>query len=531
MTSSQAEDSGPLVLRFSNDSSVLPEIVAGDKRGEFNFLLGDEQSNWRTSVPGYGFVRIKDVASGVDVVIYGTDSGVEYDMRVSPGADLQGVQVLAIGAESAQLQANGALEIRVDEVSYVQRPPVAYQVTDHGRVAVRASTIPLAGGNGFGFVVDEYDSELPLIIDPVVELGTHAGGGGADRISAIHSDAAGAIYLSGWTTSDDFDFFDIMNGVPGAVPERPDWDAFIAKLDPRAGVVTYFTYYGGSGDEKLFNSVLLDSGEVVLVGNTSSLDLPTVNPIQASCPNDCSTEIGFPNQDGDIANKSGFVAKLAADGASLIYSTYFGGGTGQGATNSYGDSYVSDVATDENGAVWITGWTGWDDFPVTAAIGANQCFQQVVPSFQAEGFVALIGSAGTLDYAACIPSEIDNNGHGEILPRAMARDSTGNIYVGGEVTAPPHGITLVNSYAYPGPSPGSFVARFNPNATDLLSSSNFGGTIYDLDVGLSGELVVAAEVSAGKRCRNSSARQCMAECRIRCRCRGGGPGSRRRSDS
>ena len=76
-----------------------------------------------------------------------------------------------------------------------------------------------------------------------------------------------------------------------------------------------------------------------------------------------------------------FVAKLSADGASLVYSTYLGG--------RFGDVYASGIAIDDAGHAYITGLTeDPEDFPVTA--GAYQTSSDGLY----DAFVAKLGVDG-----------------------------------------------------------------------------------------------------------------------------------------
>ena len=93
------------------------------------------------------------------------------------------------------------------------------------------------------------------------------------------------------------------------------FNAFLAKLSSDGSSLLYSTYFGGNGSD-MPSSVAVDkSGEMILAGYTSSTNLVTANAYQPSAL----------ANDGGLYGNYGFLTKFSADGASLVYSTYFGG--------------------------------------------------------------------------------------------------------------------------------------------------------------------------------------------------------------
>ncbi|MGA1866166.1 MAG: hypothetical protein ACMUFK_01720, partial [Thermoplasmatota archaeon] len=72
-------------LTFDGSNYVRPmgeeEIAA-----QYNYLIGEE-SNWHTHVPNYNMVSYDNVWDGIDVDYRYDDSGLKYDIILSPGAD------------------------------------------------------------------------------------------------------------------------------------------------------------------------------------------------------------------------------------------------------------------------------------------------------------------------------------------------------------------------------------------------------------------------------------------------------------
>ena len=122
------------------------------------------------------------------------------------------------------------------------------------------------------------------------------------KIRAIAVDSEGAVYVTGSTGSVDFPTRKPMQGSYGG----GDTDTFIAKVNSSGSALVYSTYLGGS-DRDPGRGIAVDSeGAVYVIGNTRSVDFPTLNPVQGS------------NAGGHDA----FIAKINASGSALIYSTY-----------------------------------------------------------------------------------------------------------------------------------------------------------------------------------------------------------------
>ena len=69
-------------------ANVSPRVVGLEElSGKSNYFLGNDLTKWRTDVPHYAKVRYQDVYPGVDLVYYGNQRQLEYDLIVAPGAD------------------------------------------------------------------------------------------------------------------------------------------------------------------------------------------------------------------------------------------------------------------------------------------------------------------------------------------------------------------------------------------------------------------------------------------------------------
>src|SRR5262249_44463852 len=131
---------------------------------------------------------------------------------------------------------------------------------------------------------------------------SYLGGSGDDQGTAITTDPAGNVYVTGVTTSSNFPTSAAAQGALGG-----RGDAFITKFSP-AGKLVYSTYLGGSAQDNATAIAVDPAGNAYVAGFTSSVNFPTKNPAQQSLK-------------GQV---NAFVAKLDPSG-SLVYSTYLGG--------------------------------------------------------------------------------------------------------------------------------------------------------------------------------------------------------------
>src|SRR5206468_5283341 len=113
---------------------------------------------------------------------------------------------------------------------------------------------------------------------------------------------------------------------------NPATDAFVAKINAAGTHFDYVTYLGGSANEEAFGIAVDAGGNAYVTGFTESADFPTTTGA-------FQTTIAIGGHDG-------FLAKLNATGAALVYSTYFGAFGTQG----------SSVAVDAGGSAYVAGF-------------------------------------------------------------------------------------------------------------------------------------------------------------------------------
>ena len=243
---------------------------------------------------------------------------------------------------------------------------------------------------------------------------TYIGGANWEKAGGIAVDSTGAAYVTGFTTSTNFP---VKNPLQAALGGKSD--AFLAKITPDGSALAYSTYFGGSGIENVaaisstvfppLGGIAVDAqGQAVIVGYTASTNLPVAHAVQAAISN----PFGFATPSPDA-----FVARFAADGASLVFATYLGG-------VSY--DWANAVALDSAGNVHVAGQTESFDFPVVAPFQAKPG-----SGSQYDAFAAKLAPDGSkVIYATYL------GGGGEDIANAIAIDGSGRAVIAGTTSSP-----------------------------------------------------------------------------------------------
>ena len=487
--------SGPAAairLHFSGASAKAVASVSNKLPGTSNYFIGSDPSKWRTGVSTFGQVEFQGVYPGIDVVYYGNQSRLEYDFRVHAGANPSAIRLTFDGSARPALSPEG--DLLVGEL--LQHRPVAYQNAANGRVPVACRYVIRQSGE-VALALGAYDRNRELIIDPVLRYASYMGGTLNDGVTSIKVDAAGSVYMTGFTASSNFPAKGgSQNSYGGSNSEQRQGqfgDAFVAKLNPAGTAVVYATYLGGSGED-LATSIAIDSaGNAYVAGSTQSANFP----VSASAPQ--RVYKGFTNDNGFYNPGDGFAVKLNAAGNQLVYATYLGGGL---------NDLAMGIAVDNGGNAVVVGATTSSDFPTTAGAavrvyrGANNTGPNFGPSIAGDGFITIINAAGSaFSYSTFF------GGAGRDGVSCVALDAQNNIYVGG--------LTLSSDFPV---TPGAFQSTFKgvptiTNGTSTVPGDGFvakltsqgsvvyttflGGARMDAVTGIAADAAGAAYVTGG----------------------------------
>ncbi len=480
-------------------------VVGLDRlKGISNYFIGNDPKKWRTNVPNYARVMVKDLYPGIDQVFYGKDGQLEYDFVVHPGADPRAIRVdVEVGLVPARgrpqgsplrIASNGDIVIPTEagEVRFAR--PIAYQLTtDEGPrtedalnspFAIHNSELspvpstqhlePLNGGyalsadNQITFALPNYDKSRTLVIDPTLNyLATFGGSNGNSQGQGIAVDSSGNAYVAGFTHSTDF------AATPGAFQTAAPGggaDAVVLKVNS-SGALVFATYLGGSGIDAGFAIAVDSSGDAYVTGTTASSDFPVVNAYQPTL----------------AGGANAFVSEISSTGSALVYSSYLGGAMNAtlNAQQGYG------IAVDSAANAYVTGVTQSSDFPTTPGVfqpnfGGGTCGSPSLTFPCSDAFVTKVAPGGsTLVYSTFLGGSNLEDGLG------IALDSAGNAYVAGLTESfdfPTHnafqatcGAVMVNGVPT---CSTAFITELDPSGSGVVFSTYFGGTVGDEAFGL-----------------------------------------------
>ncbi len=498
-----------LSLNFGNSSQNAKVIGSDRASATVNYFRGSDASLWHRGISTYRKVTYESLYPGIDIVFHAKGSLLEYDFVVHPHADPSKIELSIESKSQPSIAANGDLVISAGKGELRFQAPLLYQ--DSTVKPVQAKYV-LEPDHTIRLAVGTYDHSKKLLIDPVVTYSTFFGGSDDEGIFGIQRDEEGNIYLSGETSSLDF---------PTANPvqhhEGGDYDAFVSKLDPSGTHLIYSTYLGGSGYDHAVGLAVDSRGEAYIAGETVSPNFPTKNALQSVLKGSqnafvahltrsgsdlvFSTYLGGSKGDGaqdltidqnaDIyvagytnspdfpvtsaayqtvcdgpnsfgltyCNNDAFVTKIASTGSKLLYSTFLGGSSYDGA---------SGIAVDRAGAAYVAGGTSSADFPVLNA------FQPVLAGRGNAFITKLSPTGGTLEFSTYLGGSIGDNAN------AIALGPAGNIYVTGSTISLDFPLVEPFQATNRGGWSDGFVSKLSRDGRHLLRSSYFGGSGWDV---------------------------------------------------
>jgi len=335
-------------------------------------------------------------------------------------------------------------------------------VDDDGAVYVTGKTdspdFPTTPGafdttlNGYhvdAFVVKVNPSATGLV------YATFLGGSSEDWGYGIAVDDAGAVYVTGDTSSSGFPT------TPGAFDTTFNGykDAFVVKVNPSGTELAYASFLGGTSYDRGHGIAVDDAGAAYVAGETTSADFPTTPGTFDTVYNGYS---------------DAFVVKVNPSGTGLAYASFLGESSPE---------WSSSIAVNGAGAAYVTGETFSSDFPTTP--GAFD----TTHNGGVDAFVVKVNPSATgLAYASFLGGSNCDRGYG------IAVDGAGAAYITGETisadfptTPGAFDTTQENSF-------DAFVVKVNPSATGLAYASFLGGNSGDRGYGIAVDGVGAAYV-------------------------------------
>ena len=430
-----------LELSFTNaNTNLLPEGVS-QQEGYHHFFKGNDSLMWQNGVPHFKELKYNSVWQGVDLEISAGDDGLKMNWLLDSPEHVSSIRLHWEGAESLEIDESGNLLIHHALGTLTDLAPIAYQEIDGVVIPVNC-TYKRYNNFDIGFVLaGAYYSEAPLVIDPILQYSTYLGGADIQYSQSIAVDDQGHAYVVGYVNSTGFPV------TPGAFQTTfsGNEDAYVTKFSSNGESLVFSTYLGGSAIDRGFGISLDDEYCAYVTGETRSINFPIT-------PGAFQTTRGYM-----------FVTKIAADGGSLIYSSFLG--------NSNTDIGYN-IAVDPQGSAYVIGRTTSTVLPTTPG-----AFQTTLPNTTGSGFITKVSPDGaSLIYSTYLGGSISESCLG------IALDTQGHAYVTGTTESANFPVT-----------PGAFQTTFNGqeafitklaiDGSSLVYSTFLGGS--DIDYGYS----------------------------------------------
>lgn len=492
------------VVGMTLEGSVPGTVLEGEGKLGFltSYFRGSDPAAWQSGIDSYHGVLRRGVYPGVDLVVYGSEKQIEFDFRVAAAADPSRIAMRWSGARSILVDDAGDLVLKMKDRDLHIAAPHAFQTRGGGLETLVSCRFRIDSADPLrvGFDLGSYDRSLPLTIDPVLSFSTLLGWDQSDGIAGVTRDESGNIFVAGVTNS-------VSLPASGGFQEEKSTgtDVFIAKLTADKSIA-WMTYFGGVGNDDPSNILVSPSGDLYVVGTTSSSDFPTKNAFQENFAGSTdaflfklnatgtaitfSTFLGGSGADVGYAVILGsgqepiitgttrssnlpvtagvkqpllaggtdvFLSRFTADGTRFVFSTLYGGS---------GNETPGDVIENPDGTILLDGTTSSTNLPVVNAI-------QEARSGSSDVFLCQFNAdASELDFSTYLGGSGNENGY------CMVKDSSGQIYVGGDTSSSNFPMVDPIQHSFAGGT-DAFIARIAADFSAITASTYFGGAGQD----------------------------------------------------
>lgn len=472
-----------------------------------SFAIGNAPLSHVNNLNTYERVNLGEMYPGINVQLRATGNNVEKIFTVAPKHDPKQIRLKLAGANKLEIGNQGELIASTGNGPVTFTAPIAFQENASGeRIAVEvAYTIGARAHQEtaserepsqlYGFIVGEYDANLPLVIDPLLQS-TYLGGSGTDYLHAIAiHPISGEIYVAGYTDSSDLPSVTTASGgvATGAQSVVSSvGDAFVARFNAALTARPQTSYFGGTGTDIAYALAIHPvTGEIYVAGHTNSGDLPSLTT--------ASGGVAAGAQSVKSVGNDAFVARFNEALTAIPQVSYLGGS---------GDDYARAIAIHPtSGEVYVAGYTGSIDLPsATVASGGVSSGAQSVKASGNDAFIARFNAALT---ALPQTSYFGGNGFFDYAYALALHPTSGEVYIAGytdstdlpSVSVASGGVAA-GAQTAKAQGLDAFVARFNPSLTASPQASYFGGSGTDIAYALAihastGEVYIAGSTDSG----------------------------------
>jgi hypothetical protein len=438
-----------LKLNFVN-ANPTPQILGEDKLSSYsNYFFGRDSCQWRSRVPHYQKVVLKDVWPGIDVELVARKKGVETVYHVAPIADPSQIEIEVEGLAAPLAEdANGRLLFATSLGALTEQAPYAYQREGRIQRSVDVHYRALSASR-YSVTLSGYDPQKELQIDPLL-YGTLLGGEGPDYLLDMAVTPEGSLYVCGKTSGNSG-----FPTSPGAYQEQvADYSVgFITAFSSAGDSLQFSTYFGSPVQNPATYSGLLAIG--VATDGTVWVGGHTNNPDWPLTPDALDTTVNDPYADACLAH-------FSAAGSELLYSTLIGGQFADG---------IWDLGVAGDGRVCAIGQAS-TGFPVTP----DALYSEPASAYYCGFFLVFDPSALALQYSTLLTAS------NEIMPLRVLLTEPGIFWITGNTRAPDFPVTPNAAQSQIGGPDGvddGFLLRFNLEQNQITYGSFLGGTERD----------------------------------------------------
>src|SRR5580700_3078273 len=115
------------MLRFVGARRDAQPRATGPQAGTANYILGGHPKQSRTGIPLYGKIEYRNLYPGIDLIYYGNQNRLEYDLVVAPGVSWRSIRLAFGGATDVEIDREGNLKVQTGAGWATHGRPIVYQ--------------------------------------------------------------------------------------------------------------------------------------------------------------------------------------------------------------------------------------------------------------------------------------------------------------------------------------------------------------------------------------------------------------------
>lgn len=498
-------------LNFLGANEVTEVEKSVQTSNYYNYFIGNDPDKWASDVHGYGEALLKNLYDGVHLKLIEELEQLKYEFLVQPGINPEMILLEYVGQDDISINKRGDLVVKTALGEIIEQKPYAYQIVNGNIREVKCSFE--LNDNKVSFQLENYDPYVELVIDPVLVFATYSGSPtdnfGMTATYAYDGTAfsGGTIFGNAYPTPDN-SAFDVTSNFTVANNGSTGngygvTDVFISHYSADGTNMIWTSFLGGGdntqGTETVHSLICDTSNNVYLFGATSSVDFPIQGGAQTTHAGG-SDSTNF-LQNGVFYKSNGtdiYVAKLSANGHSLLGSTYMGGTKNDGVNyktipeldsviwssvtiytiysnpvyydslvSNYGDQFRGEIMLDNAGNCIVSTCTKSNDFPVLNAFQPTSGGKQ-------DGVIFKLSS----DLSTLLWSSYYGGSENDACYSVKVDSSQNIVFAGGTNSLD---LPNINGWqtVHNGGKADGFVAKLNPAGTTVTHASYIGTSDYD----------------------------------------------------